>query len=133
MNIDTIKNGYVFKGVLTTSSEKAGYYIQADDNYQDYEIPLLVGEQSNFSNEIIQYTPGGFRWASKPQMYKNGEDVTKNFTFKLNYAVYIAPYEIKSENISWDGYLNPAYTKDGIHLNKAGYDLLANKLDDFIK
>ena len=117
-----VPTGYVFKGVLTTTSQKAGYYIRADKNdLYDYEMSQLVGTQSNFSDEIIQYAPGGFKWASKPQIIKNGEDVTRNFTFNLNYAVYIAPYEINGDNLSWDGYLNPTtlvyeyeYTGDSI-------------------
>ena len=36
------------------------------------------------------------------------------------------------EDFLKDGFMNPAYTKDGIHLNEEGYNLLVNQLTSFI-
>lgn len=37
------------------------------------------------------------------------------------------------EDFLKDGNMNSAYTKDGIHLNEAGYDLLAEKIRPFVE
>lgn len=112
-----LPNQYTLRGRLETTSANSGYYAMGtwfdENNVIQKNMVLsnrLVGEYDalghrypNGSSQID--VVGGFKWVGKPVVRDpRGNDVSKNFTFVINYVVYIEPFSIPSSGkMMWPG------------------------------
>ena len=114
-NIFLPSSSYTFTGVLATDGVDSGFYIFNNGTRNDPKINKLFNSVSpivseyknrvlNSSGEHVNYSIGGFTWITTPRLFDaNGNDVSRNFYFNVTLAVYIKPYQVTEESLTWPG------------------------------